>query len=152
MRKVESFYQVHMAGKRNIGIHLRGTDKATEIGAVSVDTILTRANEVAKTMPDCQFLIATDETALLEKAKRVLHGKVIAYDATRSENGNPLHGPGKDKVKISKPIVSKAQLGEEVLVEVQLLSLCNLFLHTCSNVSSAVLFFNPELENILFTR
>jgi hypothetical protein len=36
------------------------------------------------------------------------------------------------------------------LIEVLLLSKCDLFLHTCSNVSSAVLLFNPELKHLLF--
>ena len=88
-----------------------------------------------------QFFVATDEQKLLEEAQELLSGPVIYCDSYRSLNGEPLHRPKK------KQDYSKAKLGEEVLIETLLLSKCNGFVHTRSNVSTAVLFFNPELEN-----
>ena len=42
----------------------------------------------------------------------------------------------------------KAKMGEDVIVEATLLSRCDFFLHTCSSVSTAVLFLpNPTLEH-----
>lgn len=139
--KVDAFYKQFMEGKKTIGIHLRGTDKPTEGKQVPAATILETANALATKYPGCQFFVATDEVALLEEAKRSLHGKVIAYDSYRSPDGKPIH--------FYAPEYSKAKLGEEVLIEALLLTRCTAFVHTVSNVSMSVLFFNPDLQSIL---
>lgn len=138
-QKVEQFYQDTMIGKTTVGIHMRGTDKSAEVRPVSVEEVCEAANNCAQGLVGCQFLMATDEERLLTEAKGLLNGPVISYNAQRSLDGKPVH-----KWVKSGP---KAQLGEEVLIEVLLLSRCNAFVHTCSNVSSAVLFFNPELDS-----
>ena len=143
--KIASFYRTKMAGKKTIGMHLRGTDKRAEIKPVSIETMCSSANALAKNYSGCQFLVATDEKKILQKAARLLQGQVIYYDAYRSSNGKPVHGKGQRFNSMNK-----ARLGEEVLIETLLLSKCDMFLHSCSNVSSAVLFFNPELPHILF--
>lgn len=135
--KMIEFYENNIKGKNTIGIHLRGTDKHLAITPVPVEEILQEANN--HTTPDCQFFVATDENALLEEAKKQLNGPVIYYDSHRSDDGKPIHYKS----------IFKAQMGEEVLIEALLLAQCNKFIHTCSNVSAAVLLFNPELENIL---
>jgi hypothetical protein len=140
--KVDHFYQTQMSGKRNIGIHLRGTDKPLEQKYdCTVDNILETANQCIPADGEAyQFLIATDEEKLLNRAKELLRGPVISYDSFKSKNGEPIHdswGHG----------YNRAKLGEEVLVEVLLLSKCDVFVHTRSNVSTAALMFNPELHN-----
>lgn len=139
MDKVELFYQKNMVGKKNIGIHIRGTDKVKEVGAARLEDIVTVANNIAKAIPDAQFFVATDELQLLTRITPLLNGKVISYDVTRSDSKKPLHLSNKNN----------PALGEEVLIEVQLLSRCDMFVHTYSNVASAVLFFNPDLKNFV---
>lgn len=138
-KKINDFYIKHMQGRHTIGIHLRGTDKYIEIPQVSPEMILQKAKQEA--LSDSQFFVATDENSLLELAKKTLPGKIIYYDAHRSIDGKSLHGSTTDK----------AQLGEEVLIEVMLLSHCNKLIHTYSNVSAAVLFFNPEIESFVLS-
>ena len=134
--KIDDFYKKHIEGKKTIGIHLRGTDKKGEVKPVSPHIIFEEAN----TYEGYQYLVATDEQRLLDLAKAGLKGPVICYDAYRSLDGKPIHR--------NKP--SKAQIGEEVVVEVYLLSKCDMFLHTCSNVSGAVMFFNPDMPHVMF--
>lgn len=141
--KVESFYAQHMADKKTIGIHLRGTDKKTEIPAVDPLVIMERANKEAEQLGDCQFLIATDEYRLLELAQEKLNRPVIFYSCQRASADLPLH--------LVHSIQERAVLGEDVLIEALLLTKCDLFLHSYSNVSAAVLYFNPEIRNILFS-
>ncbi len=138
--KIDSFYAKNMLGKKTIGIHLRGTDKNLEIESeATITTICNQANTLAQTMPGCQFLVATDEEALLQEAITLLNGPVVYYDSYRSLNGEPIHD--------SEHSYNMAKLGEEVLIEVSLLARCDAFIHTRSNVSTAVLLFNPELEH-----
>ncbi|MDR3550283.1 MAG: hypothetical protein P4L31_02635, partial [Candidatus Babeliales bacterium] len=111
MQKVEDFYQLNMAGKKTIGIHLRGTDKEKEEDLVNPKKIVKAALAIADS--DTQFLIASDEQRLFDKMLDLLKGrKIIYYDCFRSDNGNPLH--------FRKP--SPGQLGQDVLIEALLLS------------------------------
>jgi hypothetical protein len=136
-QKVSDFYRTYMHGKKTIGIHLRGTDKITECIATPPAEILAFANKKYK---GYQFYIATDEEALLNLAKKLLKGPVIAYNSMRSQNGQPIHFYNNNKPRA----------GEDVLIEAMLLARCHVFLHTSSNVSMGVLCMNPDLENIVF--
>ncbi|MDR3646568.1 MAG: hypothetical protein P4L22_03430 [Candidatus Babeliales bacterium] len=138
---INAFYKKNMQGKTNIGIHIRGTDKFTEISRVNSKKILDYANQLAQNFgKKCQFFIATDEENIIKLAQSCLSSKVVFYDAHRSNNSNPVW-------KVFKQ--NKALLGEEILIESQLLSKCDYFIHTISNVSIAVCYFNPSLKNIL---
>lgn len=143
--EVEKFYQTNMAGSFVIGIHLRGTDKVREVRPVSPHVLTAKALEEAKNSgrADIKFFIASDEQELIDVALADLVGfSVVMYDAERSHDKNPLHlSAGR------KP----AQHGFEALVEALLLSKCNVFVHTISNFSAAVLGFNLELKNISCT-
>ncbi len=134
--KVNEFYTKKMEGKKTIGIHLRGTDKHKEVRPTPPMEILTKANEYK----DYQYFVATDEQALLELAKKVLNGPVIYYDSLRSADNKPIHFGS----------INKAKAGEDVLIEALLLAKCDQFIHTHSNVSIAVLCFNPNLKSIFF--
>jgi hypothetical protein len=140
--KVTSFFNNNMLGKKTIGIHLRGSEKTSEVRGVDPLIILARANQEAELLGDCQFLVATDEYQLLRLAEKTLHRKVIHYPCRRANDSVPLYR--------LRSIENKALLGEDVLIEMLLLTQCDLFLHTYSNVSSAVLYFNPSLKDILF--
>ena len=142
--QVETFYNDNLAGRKVIGIHMRGTDKYKEHKnkKTSVEAICQLANARAKSFPQCVFFVATDEERLLLEAQELLKGPVVYYECFRSLNGMGIHNS-------SKHGYNKAKLGEEVLIETLLLSKCDLFIHTKSNVSTAVLFFNPDLENVL---
>lgn len=134
--KIEAFYQKYMAGKKTIGIHLRGSFLGNEVPAVPLSEILREANLQAD--ETTQFFIATDQIPLLEEAKKWLNGKVIFFESDRFNNTtSPIAGGQK-----LDPI-----LGENVIVEMFLLSRCDYFIHTISNVSTTVLYFNPTLKH-----
>lgn len=142
MQKIEDFFKKNMENKFTIGIHMRGTDKQIEVKPVEVKKFFDEANKIASQHPVCQFFVATDEEKLLEAAIQNLRGKVIFYDALRSSSKEPLH------YSANLPSINKAKLGEDVLIDAQLLSRCNILIHANSNVAAAVLFFNDHLEHI----
>ncbi|MCL4361428.1 hypothetical protein M1446_03670 [Candidatus Dependentiae bacterium] len=137
-KKIDDFYKQNMEGKKTIGIHLRGTDKCYEIKPIDPDEFFKTANKFKE---EYQFLVATDEENLLKEAIKKIEGKVIYYPCYRSPNKMPIH--------CRSP--NKAQVGEDVLIETILLSKCEKLIHSISNVSTAALFFNPELESIFFS-
>jgi len=141
MNKVDAFYEAHFKGKKTIAIHMRGTDKKTEVAQVTTEDICSVANEYAAKNPGCQFFVCTDELSLLSRAQELLLGNIITYDAHRSEDGKPLH------LYIQQQ--SPAKLGEDVIIEALLMSRCDLFVHTCNNVAIGVMYLNPSLDTVL---
>jgi hypothetical protein len=93
---------------------------------------------------DYEFFVATDDESLLNLAKKHLIKMPIHYNATRSQNGNPIHC-GSNGI-----LSNKKKLGEEVLIEAILLSRSDFFIHTNSNVANAVCCFNPNIKNFFF--
>lgn len=139
--KIDTFYKEKMAGKKTIGIHLRGTDKWSEEKLVSARKMAEVALRYADN--DTQFLIASDQQSLFNELKILLHPyPVIYYDCYRSPSHAALHAR-------MKP--SYAQLGEDVLVEASLLTRCDMLVRTASSVSTACLYFNPDLPYVTVT-
>lgn len=135
--KAQDFFNKNIANKPTIAIHLRGTDKNRECPMIHPSSIINEANKY----PGYQYFVATDEQMLLDFAKKNLKGPVITCDVIRSKDGQPIH---------FKQDQFKALRGEEVLIEVLLMSSCNMFMHTLSNVSIAAYFFNPKLKGVIF--
>lgn len=150
-QKIDDFYEHHMVGKRTIGIHLRGTDRGTykknednsfPLLKTIAQTALQHADE------ETQFLIASDDQELLDSMVQLLdHYPVIYYPCFRSLNGKGLH----NGIHTDNQAPSRAQLGEDVLVEGLLLAKCGILLHTSSSVSTAVLYFNPNITSVNFS-
>ena len=139
--KVDHFYNTHLAGKKTIAIHLRGTDKHKEEKPVSPERIIAEALKYAD--EDTQFFLATDEQKLLDAMIVLLKGRtIIYYDCYRSQDSKPLHV----RSRASKP--SFAQLGEDVIVEMWLMGKCDMLIHTLSNVSSIPLYINPRMSHV----
>jgi hypothetical protein len=137
---IDSFYYEHsMDCIPTIGVHLRGTDKKTEIAIPHPLELIMVANKVAQTFKECQFFVATDEESLLDLARTHLHGPVISYPAQRSASGIPVH--------LDKKQANRSQLGSDVLVECILLSRCTALVHSHSNVSYTATFFNPFIDD-----
>jgi hypothetical protein len=148
LKRIWNFYVENMSGKTVIGIHLRGTDKHVDATPVDPEAIFAVAKQIAEPLGNsCRFFIATDEARLLDLAKEKLGAdKVLSYNSERSEDGQPVHLA---QAKKGKPL-AKAVIGEQVLIEAQLLSKCTYFLHTTSNVATAVMLFNPRIHSVFF--
>jgi hypothetical protein len=135
--KIDTFYRENMQGKHVVGLHLRGSFVNNEVGEVPLESLCDEANRHAG--PNTVFFIATDQYPLLERVKALLNGEVIFYECFRQET-------------TTSPFSSAQwppQMAEDVLVETKLLSMCDHFVHTISNVSTAALYFNPDLPHTL---
>lgn len=133
--KITSFVYSQMHGHHVVGIHLRGSFIFNEVGTVPLEMLCAEANKIAN--KNTIFYVATDQAPLLEGAKKLLKGKVIAYNAYRQETTTSPVAPGQ----------WPPEMGEDVLIETILLASCNHLVHTISNVSTAALYFNPDLPH-----
>ncbi len=138
-KKIDDFYTKNMAGKKTIGIHLRGTDKYLEEPVVPLSSFINKAHELAD--KNTQFFIASDDASLFAQAVSQLEGHTIYYESLRVSTTQHMWQHGHPE---------KARLGEEVLIEAILLSRCDVVIHGFSNVAAAALYFNPTVENILY--
>jgi hypothetical protein len=136
--KIDTFYQNNLHNKITIGLHLRGTHLFGEVLPVDIAYLFQEANKYAHL--NCQFLIATDQLPLLQEAKKHLQGPVIYYDCPRF---NHTTSPWAESDKLDP------RLGEDVLIEIALLSRCDHLIHTLSLVSNLALYLNPELNHTL---
>ncbi len=144
-KKIDDFYTENLIGKKIIGIHLRGTDRYQKKNPPKLEEIAETALQYAG--KETQFFIASDEQILLDTMIQLLQPyPVYYYPCFRSLNGKGLHNGNHS----DEEAPSKAQLGEDVIVEAMLLAKCDLLLHNPSSVSTAVLYFNPEMKNIIF--
>lgn len=143
IKKIESFYQENMAGCHIIGVHLRGKHIWNEVKYPQLQEIFDEANRHAS--PQSKFFVATDQKILLNEAKKNLKGPVIYYDCYRMDEDSTSNVLWGKHLPIN---YSKARLGEDVLIEVSLLSRCDVMIHTISCVSLAASYFNPELHGV----
>ncbi|MGE0206439.1 MAG: hypothetical protein AB7R69_01170 [Candidatus Babeliales bacterium] len=133
--KIDDFYHKNMQGKKTVGIHVRRTDH-NEAPRIPLKQYI----EEASKHKGAQFLVATDDQRVLDELKKKLPGKVIYYDSYRSLDDTGLH-------IWNQQVKNRALMGEQVLIETQLLSKCDHFIHGVSNVALAALFFNPHLQH-----
>lgn len=145
--KIDNFYLHNMAGKINIAIHLRGTDKITEERPVPANVIIKEALKYAN--KNTNFFIASDEQRLLDEMKKLINKagfNAIYYDCYRSQNSTAIHSHMPNGYCPNEKI---AQYGEDVIVEMALMAKSDILVHTPSNVSAIPLLLNPKLKDIL---
>lgn len=115
-----------LGDKKTLGIHLRGTDKITELPSIPEDTIY-KCIDTHMNMSKCsQIFLSTDDIFYVNLLQNKYGKEVVKYNSnnTISYNKQPLHKSG-DRHKINK----------EVLSDVYLLSTVDTFLYCFSNVS-----------------
>jgi hypothetical protein len=126
---IEQFEEVYSQlgiNNKTLGIQIRGTDKKNELPEINVYTVIKIIDEYLNSGQVNNIFLCTDDKkyldVLLDK-----YGEIIIYDKTLtiSNNSQSLHHHTSNRTKIN----------QEVLSSVYLLSKCNYFLYSFSNVS-----------------
>lgn len=135
--KVNSFYQAQMQGRNILGVHIRKTDKSTtrrSTGQIipSEKRYIKLINSyLGNSSPATKVFLASDSTKIISKFTEIYGDKIIFTDSIRSSNQLPVHlAPNNNKLK-----------GEEILIDMYLLSKCNYFIGTPSSGVSKVVNF-----------
>jgi hypothetical protein len=110
---------------KTLGLHIRGTDKDSEIPKVPDDKIVDAINEILTEHKLDKIFLSTDDNYYLQLIKTNFKEKVLYNENNLiSYDGNPLHFSN-DRKKTNK----------DVLLDVYVLSNCEYFLYCYSNVS-----------------
>lgn len=110
---------------KTLGVQIRGTDKKVEVPEPNIDNIIRKIDEYFEVTDTQNIFLATDDVKYLNPIKE-RYGSLVLYDDSIhiSTDNNPLHNlPNRDIIN------------EEVLSSVFILSRCNHFLYSFSNVS-----------------
>ncbi|UCC94821.1 MAG: O-fucosyltransferase family protein [Candidatus Omnitrophota bacterium] len=144
MEKVEKYYDCHMKNHHVLGVHMRGTDRCMDEFVQQCSPLpsayIKQIDKYLKIHSKAIIFVATDSNVLLNAIRERYPDRVIYYNSIRSEtNIDSVHWT---------TVGSPYQKGEDVLIECMLLSKCDFLIRSISNVSTASLYFNPELKQI----
>jgi hypothetical protein len=130
---------VELIGERYmLGVHMRGTDfsyaKPTALDDY-FSAIEAKINELR--VSNWGIFLATDQTQFVTAFEQRFPGRVAMYDALRSDS---------DIAPFKREDVSPFKKGEDVLLDILLLSRCQYLFKSVSAVGEYAMWFNTELE------
>lgn len=125
--------------EKTLGIQIRGTDKKTELSELDMSIIIKKVDDYFNSMEIENIFLATDDIKYLNLLKK-RYGDLVLYDDTIhiSSNDKPLHN-----------LENRDIINEEVLSSVYILSKCNHFLYSFSNVSLLALIMGANYHQTI---
>ena len=149
-KRVDDFHSQHMAGKYAVGLHARNDAHKNEIISgeqVAFETYTGKIEALLRTANrDAVIFLATDVEEVVEKFKSVFGDRVIVQPGVA--RWDAPHTGGRDDQLHHKNPNPSVKLGEDVLIDCLLLARCNAFVHSASNISTAVGYINPAIEMV----
>lgn len=133
--KANDYYNRFIKDIDTISIHCRGTDQYSVNGHAGNNKHLLNFEYIKKVVNRRnydQIFLATDEEEILENFKREYGNKVITYSTMRCDKNNNvgLHFSNRFEEE-----AVKYTMGEEMIIDMLLMSKCNFSYYVRSNVS-----------------
>lgn len=136
--KVEAFWNERVApGSQVLGVHIRGTDKQMSIGGrvMGPEFYFPAIERWSHTHPGSKIFVASDSPSFVRQMVSKYKDRVFVRNVLRSEKNAFLDTSLRDNYR----------KGEDVLIDVLLLSKCSFLLKSASSVSQFATYFNPAL-------
>ena len=142
-RMIDKFAAKYFTEDTIIGVHYRGTDKSKETPRVPYGSVYREIAKAIAELPHDRYkiFVCTDEEEFLQDVAERFPDKILCTNATRSTDKKPIHFSRTDQY----------QLGQEALIDCQLLSRTHLLIRTPSYFSQFAGIFNQNLPIILVT-
>jgi len=155
--KADRFAAKHMAGRRVIGVHARGTDAVSDQelrphrrGSLVLARYVAEIRRLLDVMPTAKVLVASDDELSLRYLRLAFPDRVIAHGSVRHRDGEAA-GQGPTGWLMPAYIAANrdvaAQNGEDAVVEYLLLSRCDYLVHNGSSMARTVLLNAPNLPH-----
>ena len=129
--RVDAFANERMAGRRWVAVHVRGSDKITELRDLELVNAQYqhRIDRMLQADPSMGIFLLTDSEHFAREYRQKYGDRVLAADVARSSDATGVHYAGHEGRK----------LGEEVVLDAHLAARCDAFLgNGASNVSTAI--------------
>lgn len=143
--RLEEFARLHFADRPILGLHIRGAGRA--LPALTTGLELLHGVPFARYFedvdayldgnPDARIFVCSDAELVIETVRARYGPRVFAYPAERAREGEAHLLPASRE--------RGYKLGEDILVEAQLLSRVDFLVHGNSNVTNFVLCNSPRL-------
>jgi hypothetical protein len=132
-REIDAFYEENMAGRVNIAVHIRGSDKAHEVEHLDAlnEKYPREVDRLLAGNPGANVFLMTDCQDILERYRRIYGRSLVFTDCLRVRGtGSGVHFQFKDHNR---------QKGAEIIRDTYLAARCDYFIGNAhSNVSRAV--------------
>jgi hypothetical protein len=138
MQKVDAFFEYEMRGKHVLGVHIRGTD-LHYAPPVSPAEYFGPIDRYLEAHPGAAIFLATDQLQYLQVMQKRYGKRVLSYACLRSATST---------APFEMEVGSPYQKGEDVLIDILLLSKCEYLVRGASNVPETALYFNLELVSL----
>lgn len=142
LTEVDSFCSEHFDNKDVLGIHYRGTDKASEAQPVSFDKVVRNINFYIEKFPETSVVfLSSDEEKFIRYFENnpIARPVVFRNDKLRSKDNTAVH--------FSCP--NYFDMNVDALVNCLILSRCDALMKTASILSGWSRLFNPQLPLIM---
>ena len=129
--RVDAFADARMAGRRWVAVHVRGSDKITELRDLELvnQQYRHRIEKMVQADPGMGVFLLTDSEHFAREYRQTYGDRVLLADVARSADATGVHYAGHEGRK----------LGEEVVLDAHLAARCDAFLgNGASNVSTAI--------------
>lgn len=141
--RIDTFAAQHFGSRYVVGVHYRGTDKGCEAPRVAYEVVVEEVRRAIARPMHAAIFVATDEQPFLDCMKDAFGERVVAIDACRSLNDEPVH-----HVNGRSALTNRYALGAEAVLDCMLLSRSDILIRTHSNLSSSAANINPTLPVI----
>lgn len=135
-KQVEDFYQKQFSNSFVLGLHIRGTD-LHYAPVVSPAEYFPHIDVYVEKEPSLRIFLATDQAQYIPVFEERYGDKVVYSDCFRSDN---------EVAPFLRKELSPYQKGEDVLLDILLLSRTDFLIKGSSNVGEMALYFNPLLD------
>jgi hypothetical protein len=150
LKKVDQVYSPYMAGKYCIGVHMRNEAHKVEQPNNKMppfESYLSQVRDILRSQSrEGVIFLATDVEDYVRRFKNAFNQALIVQPGVTRLPENP-DGDVNRQLHYDNAQAS-LKLGEDVLVDCLLLSRCDIFVHTVSNVATAVGYINPGIPMI----
>jgi hypothetical protein len=138
--EVETFCKRNFNGKKILGVHYRGTDKAGEAPLIPKEQLIGRIKTTLNDNPGLEMIfLSSDDEKIIHfiQSADLRVPVVVRQDAVRSADGDQFH---------RKAEISKSTVNRDAIVNMLILSRCSYLLKTASILSDCSVIFNPFIE------
>lgn len=160
MDELNQFYEAHMKGYFMIGVHVRFAKvHAQEVPGRKNPSLNQYMQEVNRLLEihheeNIKIFVACDSHYVINQFKRIYGDKLLYIEAHRATYDEDPHLIYQNTAYwISNPAEFHLKKpgylgGKSALLDCLILSKCNVFVHTTSNVAATVVFFNPHIDSV----
>jgi hypothetical protein len=145
-REVGEFCSRYFYNQRVLGIHYRGTDKATEAPFVPYEKVKRNADYYLEQHPETTIVfIASDDLRFITYMNKCFKSRslIMRDDSFRSQDDHAVH---------HRLNINRYEMNRDAVVNCLILSRCDALIKTASILSDWSKLFNPELSIVILNQ